>query len=194
MKKAKGRPSRNLARGAKSGSPKPKHITPAKRVEQVLVVPPAGTSLPIQRILVPMDFSVHSKNALRYAIAFAEQFGASLHLIYVVEPTIYPADLGFGQVVMPDVEEELRERGFEELKALVEREIGERVKATSTVRTGKPHQEILVEAEGQKADLIIVASHGHTGVEQILFGSTAMRIVRLAKCPVLTVRPQAEKL
>jgi nucleotide-binding universal stress UspA family protein len=141
-----------------------------------------------------MDFSVHSKNALRYAIAFAEQFGASLHLIYVVEPTIYPADLGFGQVVMPDVEEELRERGFEELKALVEREIGERVKATSTVRTGKPHQEILIEADEQKADLIIVASHGHTGVEQILFGSTAMRIVRLAKCPVLTVRPQAEKL
>jgi len=188
MKKTSGRRAGKSVRTPRKTAPKP------KRARQVLVAPSPGTPLPIQRILVPIDFSVHAKNALRYAIALAEQFGASLHLIYVVEPTVYPADLGFGQVVMPDVEEELRERGFEELNALVEREIGERVKATSTVRTGKPHQEILAEADEQDADLIIVASHGHTGVEQILFGSTAMRIVRLAKCPVLTVRPQAEKV
>lgn len=194
MKKTTGRPARKSARRAKRGTPKHPYAKPRRSVEQVLAAPPVGTSLPIQRILVPIDFSVHSKNALRYAITFAEQFGASLHLIYVVEPTIYPADLGFGQVVMPDVEEELRERGFDELKALVAREIGARVKATSAVRTGKPHQEILVEADEQKADLIVVASHGHTGVEQILFGSTAMRIVRLAKCPVLTVRPQEDTL
>jgi nucleotide-binding universal stress UspA family protein len=193
MKKSTGRPARKSIRRPKRGAPRRTHAKPSRHAKQVLSVPPAGASLPIQRILVPIDFSVHSKNALRHAITFAEQFGASLHLIYVVEPTIYPADLGFGQVVMPDVEEDLRERGFEELKALSEREIGGRVTATSTVRTGKPHHEILVEADEQKADLIIVASHGHTGVEQILFGSTAMRIVRLAKCPVLTVRPEAEK-
>jgi len=150
-------------------------------------------ALPIQRILVPIDFSVHSKNALRLAIPLAEQFGATLRLIYVVEPTVYPADLGFGQVVLPEVEEELRERGFSELKALMAAEIGERARASATVRTGKPHQEILFEAEQQKIDLIVVASHGHTGVEHILFGSTAMRIVRLATCPVLTVRPQAQQ-
>jgi nucleotide-binding universal stress UspA family protein len=194
MKKTRGRSAKNSARRSKRGAPKRTYTKLHRHVQQVLVVPPPGPSLPIQQILVPIDFSVHSKSALRYAISFAEQFGASLHLIYVVEPTIYPADLGFGQVVMPDVEEELRERGFEELKALVEREIGDRVKATSVVRTGKPHQEILTEAEENNVDLIIVASHGHTGVEQILFGSTAMRIVRLAQCPVLTVRPQAEKL
>lgn len=146
-------------------------------------------AFPIRRILVPIDFSVHSKNALRYSLLLAEAFGAELHLVYVVEPTVYPADLGFGQVVLPEVEEELRERGFEELRSLIQREIGDRVKAQSSVRTGKPHQEILAEAEEHKADLIVVASHGHTGVEHILFGSTAMRIVRLAKCPVLTIRP-----
>jgi nucleotide-binding universal stress UspA family protein len=153
--------------------------------------PPVRTdSAPtIGSILVPIDFSVHSKNALRYAIPLAEQFGASLRLIYVVEPTIYPADLGFGQVVVPGVEEELREKGTAELRGLIDREIAGRVTATSTVRTGKPHQEILREAEERKVDLIVVASHGHTGVEHILFGSTAARIVRLAKCPVLTIRP-----
>jgi universal stress protein A len=152
---------------------------------------PAAPSLSIRSILVPIDFSVHSKNALRYAVPMAEQFGASLHLVYVVEPTIYPADLGFGQVVLPGVEEELRDKGAEELKSLIQREIGDRVKASSNVRTGKPHQEILAEAEEKRVDLIVVASHGHTGVEHILFGSTAARIVRLAKCPVVTIRPGA---
>jgi len=151
---------------------------------------PDELSRMINRILVPIDFSSHSKNALKYAIPMAEQFGATLHLIYVVEPTIYPADLGFGQVVMPGVEDELREKGAEELKSLIAEEIGARVKATSAVRTGKPHQEILQEAAEQKIDLIVIATHGHSGVEHILFGSTAARIMRLAKCPVLIVRPQ----
>ena len=188
MKKA----SRHTVRRRTKPSPKGASASSNKPVEQVLTSPPPS-SVPIQRILVPIDFSAHSKNALRHAIPFAEQFGASLHLVYVVEPTVYPADLGFGQVVMPDVEEELRERGFEELKGLIEREIGDRVRATSTVRTGKPHQEILREAEEHHVDLIVLATHGHTGVEQILFGSTAMRVVRLAKCPVLTVRPEVER-
>lgn len=152
---------------------------------------PAGGELSrmINRILVPIDFSEYSKNALKYAVPMAEQAGATLYLIYVVEPTVYPADLGFGQVVMPGVEDELREKGSDELKALIEKEIGGRVKASSAVRTGKPHQEILLEAEEKNIDLIVMATHGHTGVEHMLFGSTAERIVRNARCPVLTIRP-----
>jgi nucleotide-binding universal stress UspA family protein len=150
-------------------------------------------TLGLRSILVPIDFSVHSKNALKYAIPLAEQFGASLHLVFVVEPTVYPADLGFGQVVLPGIEEELREKGAEELQALIEREIGARVPATCVVRTGSPHQEILTEAEEKNVDMIVVATHGHSGVEHMLFGSTADRIVRHAKCPVLTIRPEVEK-
>jgi universal stress protein A len=147
------------------------------------------TALGIRQILVPIDFSVHSKNALKYAVPMAEQFNAALHLVYVVEPTIYPADLGFGQVVLPRVEEELRQKGAQELQLLIDREIGEAVSATYAVRTGNPHHEILAEAEEQKVDLIILATHGHSGVEHMLFGSTADRIVHHAPCPVLTVRP-----
>jgi nucleotide-binding universal stress UspA family protein len=145
----------------------------------------------ISRILVPIDFSTHSRNSLRYAIPLAEQFSASLHLIYVVEPTVYPADLGFGQVVYPTFEEELASKGAKELESLIEEEIVGKVRATSAVRTGKPYQEILREASERKVDLIILATHGHTGVEHMLFGSTAERIVRKAPCPVLTIRPQA---
>jgi nucleotide-binding universal stress UspA family protein len=148
------------------------------------------STLGIRSILVPIDFSIHSKNALKYAIPIAEKFRASLHLVYVVEPTIYPADLGFGQVVLPGVEDELREKGAEELETLIRREIGKRVAASSAVRTGNPHQEILREAEERSVDMIVVATHGHSGVEHMLFGSTADRIVRNAHCPVMTIRPQ----
>jgi len=122
-------------------------------------------------------------------VAIARQFGAAIHLVYVVEPTIYPADLGFGQVVLPGVEDELREKGGTELQSLVRKEIGEGVKSSWKVRTGNPHQEILREAEERGVDLIVVATHGHSGVEHMLFGSTADRVVRHANCPVLTIRP-----
>ncbi len=154
---------------------------------------PAAPPLGIRMILVPIDFSLHSKNALKYAVPMARQFRAAVRLVYVVEPTVYPADLGFGQVVLPGVEEELREKGGEELQALIQKEIGKTVPASWTVRTGNPHQEILREAEDANVDLIVVATHGHSGVEHMLFGSTADRIVRHARCPVLTIRPQEEK-
>ncbi|HWP81868.1 MAG TPA: universal stress protein [Bacteroidota bacterium] len=142
----------------------------------------------LNRILVPIDFSEHSKKALKYAIPFARQFTASIDLIYVVEPTIYPADFSFGQVGFPNVEEELRKRGAMELDSLIKKEIAGRVKARQVIRTGKPFYEIIQYAREEKMDLIIIATHGHTGVEQILFGSTAEKVVRKAPCPVLVVR------
>ncbi len=168
-----------------------RHVRSAARRHRPKRIPAAAPppKPDIRSILVPIDFSVHSKNALKYAVPLAEKFNASLHLVYVVEPTIYPADLGFGQVVLPGVEEELREKGEGELEALMRREIGKRVKASTAVRTGNPHQEILREAEEKGVDLIVVATHGHSGVEHMLFGSTADRIVRRSKVPVLTIRP-----
>jgi universal stress protein A len=166
-----------------------KQAAKKRTVKSVPAAAKSEFSRMINRILVPIDFSEYSKNALKYAVPIAEQAGADLYLIYVVEPTVYPADLGFGQVVLPGVEDELREKGGKELEALRDKEIGGRVRASSSVRTGKPHQEILLEAEEKTIDLIVMATHGHTGVEHMLFGSTAERVVRNARCPVLTIRP-----
>jgi len=177
----------------KKAAPKRKRTANPKRAPTQASAPSNHSSpIPIRHILVPIDFSDYSKNALRYAVSMAEQYSASIHLIYVIEPMIYPADLGFGQVVMPGVEEELRMKSENELQGLLEREIGSHVHGDAIVRLGRPHQEILTEAEEKNIDLIILATHGHSGVEQILFGSTAMRVVRLAKCPVLIMRPKAE--
>lgn len=142
----------------------------------------------LNRILVPIDFSEHSKRALKYAIPFAKQFVASIDLIYVVEPTIYPADFSFGQAGFPNVEEELRASGSNELDTLIKKEIAGRVTAKKVIRTGKPSYEIIQYAREAKMDLIIIATHGHSGMEQILFGSTTEKVVRKAPCPVLVVR------
>ncbi len=188
MKSAKHSSSTRRAKATPRRRHKPASSHPAVSA----TVEAAGVPKLITSILVPIDFSIHSKNALKYAVPLASQFGASLHLVFVVEPTVYPADLGFGQVVLPGVEDELRQKGADELESLITKEIAGRVKATCSVRTGSPHHEILREAEERKVDLIVVASHGHSGVEHILFGSTADRIVHNSRCPVLTIRP-AEK-
>ena len=153
---------------------------------------PHHSRIELGRILVPIDFSEHSKKALQYAIPFAEQFKASIDLLYVVEPTVYPADFSFGQVAFPSVEDELRQRGAEELGSLVRNEIGKRVNARRAVRTGKAFNEIDQYATEENVDLIIIATHGHSGMEHVLFGSTAEKVVRYAPCPVLVVR-MAEK-
>ncbi len=161
--------------------------TPRTRTTRQTTPKSTPPRLGIHRILVPIDFSEHSKNALQYAIPYAVQFKAHLDLLYVVEPTIYPADFSFGQVGFPNIEEELRKRGSEELQSLVKNEVKNRVDAEATVRTGKPFYEIYEFAKEKNIDLIIIASHGHTGVEHILFGSTVEKVVRRSPCPVLVV-------
>ncbi|MDI6778999.1 MAG: universal stress protein [Bacteroidota bacterium] len=142
----------------------------------------------LEKILVPIDFSDYSKNALKYAVPFAKQFGAEILLLYVVEPTIYPADFGFGQVGFPSIEEEMRKKGTEELEKLAANEIQDIVKWQIIIEMGKPFTEINRVAKEKNVDLIIIATHGHTGIEHVLFGSTAEKVVRKAPCPVLTIR------
>jgi universal stress protein A len=165
-----------------------KKVKPRKKAPARKVNPVPHPSIQIQRILVPIDFSEHSKNALKYAVPFAEKFKASIDLLYVVEPAIYPADFSFGQIGFPNVEEELRTRGSEELENLLSKEIAGKVTSRKIVRTGKPFYEINQYALEENISLIIIATHGHSGMEHILFGSTAEKVVRKAPCPVLVVR------
>ncbi len=149
------------------------------------------TEAVIRKILVPIDFSDYSKGALQYAVSLAQQFKAELLLVYVVEPTIYPADFSFGQVVLPNIEKELRERGRTELDELVQKHIGSTLTAKARVCTGKPFLEIVKTAQEQNIDLIVMATHGHTGMEHLIFGGTAEKVIRKAPCPVLMLRPEA---
>ena len=142
----------------------------------------------ISKVLVPIDFSDYSNSALKYAVNFVGHFKAELTLIYVVEPVIYPPDFSMGQIAIPSVVLEMDKRAVDELNKLAQQEIPAEIKVKSVVKTGKPFLEIIETAQEEDVDLIIIATHGHTGVEHILFGSTAEKVVRKAPCPVLTLR------
>ncbi|MEW6654824.1 MAG: universal stress protein [Bacteroidota bacterium] len=141
----------------------------------------------IKNILVPIDFSDYSKTALKYAAQFAKRFDAKIFLVYVVEPMIYPADFSMGQIAIPSSDIDLTSRAVEELKRL-SAEIDNGIEIEIIIKTGKPFVEINDAASEKNIDLIIIATHGHTGVEHLLFGSTAEKVVRKAPCPVLTLR------
>ncbi len=142
----------------------------------------------IKKILVPIDFSDYSKKALQYTVQFCKSMEAEIILVYVIEPMIYPADLSMGQMVIPQNELNLDQKAKSELEELAKSEIGDLLKYQILIKMGKPFMEIIETASEQDADLIIISTHGHTGVEHLLFGSTAEKVVRKAPCPVLTIR------
>ena len=142
----------------------------------------------INKVLVPIDFSDYSKSALKYAVNFAKSFNAEIILIYVVEPVIYPPDFSMGQIAMPSINTEWDDRAKEELQKLAKSEIVGSANVKTVIKTGKPFVEIIETAKEENVDLIISATHGRSGVEHILFGSTAEKVVRKAPCPVLTLR------
>ena len=142
----------------------------------------------IKRILMPVDFSAPSKRALKYAEQFAKQLGAALTLVHVVEPFWYPHDWEYlpafeGNIGPVALEKEARAR----LTTLAN-EVGSNAPVTPHVRSGTPWNEIVLAAKEYKADLIIIGTHGRTGLKHVVMGSTAERVVRHAHCPVLVVR------
>ena len=167
---------------------KGKNVQPKRKPARVKKPVHPSSPIALRKILVPIDFSDYSKKALHYAVPFARQFNATIYLLYVVEPTIYPADFSFGQIGMPNVENELRTKGEQELQELITNEIKGAVPSEAFVKVGLPFVEVVSFAKDEKIELIIVATHGHSGVEHVLFGSTAEKIVRKAPCPVLVVR------
>lgn len=144
------------------------------------------------KILVPIDFSDYSKMALDYAVEFAKKFNSQLFLIYVIEPIVYPSDFGLGQVPISSIDMEIQSRAEDEMQKLINEKVPKETKVSWIVRVGKPFIEIINEAKEKDCDLIIIATHGHTGIEHILFGSTAEKVVRKSPIPVLVVREKQE--
>jgi universal stress protein A len=142
----------------------------------------------LKRILVPIDFSECSKKALQYAICFAKEHGAKLTVLYVAQ-ALYPIP-EMGPVDVPLLEDQMLAGGQEELAKVLQTEIGEGVPAEGIVRLGNPYSEIVGVAKSRNIDLIIISTHGRTGLKHVFLGSTAESVVRYAPCPVLVVREQ----
>ena len=141
------------------------------------------------RILVPVDFSSASGKAVAYADAFAATFGASVVLIHVVEPLVLPSE--FGYVPAPSPEEEMRHLAAVKTRLQsVAADLDSAKRSSVEVRIGRPWQEITAAAQDLGADLLVITTHGRTGIKHVLMGSVAEKIVRHAGCPVLVVRPE----
>ena len=144
--------------------------------------------LPLRRILVATDFSTESRKAVRYGTALAREFGSTLHLVHVV-PTLLPADVTHLTTVWQEFE--LRNAARRELAKLRQTELPPELEVVTTVLDGNPFHEISKEALRVCAGLIVVSTHGHTGLRYLLLGSTAQRVVEHAAVPVLVVRERA---
>jgi nucleotide-binding universal stress UspA family protein len=146
--------------------------------------------LPPKVILSPIDFSDPSKEALAVAADLAVRFGSELCLVHVV-PAIPKVPSSVSIFNEGDYEQELHRDAENRLGQMIKEYAGKGVRATSVVGTANDvGMEILRIAESQKADLIIIATHGMTGWHRLAFGSVTEKVVRTADCPVLVLRAQ----
>ena len=142
----------------------------------------------LQRILLPTDFSEFSAEATKYASALAEQFGAELHLLYVVDelPVLAP---DYGGMNWQDFLDEMQTAARQQLASVLDPQWKAGQQVVEDVRRGTPFLEIVRYAKENDIDLIVLGTHGRSGLSHVLIGSVAERVVRSAPCPVLTVRP-----
>ena len=143
----------------------------------------------IQRILLATDFSATSELAVEYAILMAKTFHAELHVLHVLEVVI-PQTIQGGAYLPLSYFEELERLAPSQLERMISTEVRKNLAVTSTIRHGSPHLEITNYARDHKMDLIVLGTHGRGGVSHLLMGSVAEKVVRMASCPVLTIRPQ----
>jgi nucleotide-binding universal stress UspA family protein len=143
-----------------------------------------------RRILVPTDFSEPSEAALELALELARRFDAELDLFHAQD---LPAYIFPDAVVpvSPTVVSELERASHAELDRLAARVRAAGVRVSTSSSVGSHDGEILRHAENTGCDLIVMGTHGRTGIKHALLGSVAERVVRRAPCPVMTVRPQA---
>jgi nucleotide-binding universal stress UspA family protein len=142
----------------------------------------------IKTILFPTDFSQGARAAMEYAVALARDYKARLILLYVIQ------DISIAEWYIPssisaaDLVEDMQRSAEREIDKLGIEIAGAVATVEKLVVRGVPFVEIIRTAKERKADIIVIGTHGRTGIDHMLFGSTAEKVVRKSSCPVLTVR------
>ena len=150
--------------------------------------------LKITDILIPTDFSENNANALQYGFVVAQTFAATLHLIHVIEPSDelealanLPESVALDlHVPSPVIRAEMR------LESLTRQDLPGEYNITRFTSIGTPSVEILNYAQNHNIDLMVVGTHGYTGLEHVLLGSVAEQVVQKSVCPVLTIQRSAD--
>jgi nucleotide-binding universal stress UspA family protein len=141
---------------------------------------------PFTRILFPTDFSETAGRALKQAISMTEDLDAELFVLHVVDDSLISTHVEEERKIILD---ELRKHALKQMQDQLPAELLENFETIGAVKRGEPGKQISSYAETHGCDLIVLGTHGRTGVERALIGSIADKVVRLAKCPVMLVRP-----
>jgi len=139
----------------------------------------------IKKIMVPTDFTEYSEGAMDYARMMAKKLNAGLLLVHVIEPFTYSVT---DTIQVVDHYGALKAIAGPLMESLKKKILKDKLKVDTAVLSGTPYLEIIKKARQAGVDLIVMGTHGRTGVTHLLMGSVAERVVRMAHCPVLTVR------
>jgi nucleotide-binding universal stress UspA family protein len=142
----------------------------------------------IKKILCPTDFSDFSTHALTYAVSFAQQYKAKLLLLHVVD--VFLHDPVYFAPYVPDGSafEDFEKKARARLEEICKENVPAGIEVEPVVRVGRAFVEIVRAARELEVDLIVIATHGRTGLSHAMFGSTAEKVVRKASCPVLSIK------
>jgi len=142
----------------------------------------------VTRILVPVDYSAHARSAMDHARALAQAYEAEVDVLHVIEDLVHPVFYWQGDTGGPDLRPDVEERALEALRQLWATSSGPQVPTRFHVVRGNPGRDIDDFAREHRSDLIVIATHGLTGLSHLLLGSVAEKVVRSAPCPVFTVK------
>ena len=145
----------------------------------------------LKNILCPVDHSDCSKEALKYAVSFAMKEKAKLSLLHVID--IRTFDESIDSLTNPMLDDEIIKQMKSKLIDCVPKEIRNDMEIEALVVPGIPFSEIISTAKNNKVDIIVMGTHGRTGIAHIMLGSVSEKVVRKAPCPVLTVRQPGHK-
>jgi nucleotide-binding universal stress UspA family protein len=144
----------------------------------------------LRKILYPTDFSESSLEALKYAVSFARDYKARLVLMHVVNEQIFSEGLSLPRLEAPEaLGQEMAAEAGRQMRMLIPTGELAGLDVEHVILRGMPFLEIIRYAKANAVDLIVIGTHGRSGMEHIIFGSTAEKVVRKAPCPVLSVRP-----
>lgn len=152
---------------------------------------PLEREIRLHRILIGCDFSPHSERAFQYGLSLAQEFQSELHLVHVVEPTVYKHFTKPAQKPEEELHENVRNLFQKELTDMVPEEARHWCTPKTALLAGQPYEELTKYAMLNSMDLIVLGVRGHGLVETLFVGSTTDRVVRQALCPVLSVPPSA---
>jgi nucleotide-binding universal stress UspA family protein len=143
---------------------------------------------PFQKILIAVDFSENSNYAFDYALTLAKQFDAELTVMHVINEPIDLRGFYVPHISFEQLEKEIEAGAAGMMEKFCQERMGDYRNYLTCLVNGIPYEEIIRKAKEIDASLIVLGTHGRTGLDHIIFGSTAERVVRSSSCPVLSIR------